>query len=549
MRFLGPLALCFLVLWAGPAASGPAAPRLVKASSKTRPDWTQTTPERPGRRCFVGNAQKESLSAALDAARQDAWNQAGQAAGAEVSSSIKDVESTEGSSATARTQVAAQAAIHGLSMDQRYEEEWMGADGKGYAVVWVLASMPEAEFQQAVVDAKANLVQLRAGRQERGQSTARIVDRAEALIIKGREQAASGFEDKARDDFQEAQGALQLAQASSSDDPDAQDRVQALLAKVQDELGQKELLLADFKAAVAQVVKAMKESNAPTAVVRATYGDSAFGGPMGPRLVQLVEDELARRDPGGVIPNGTFLSRLSRLGIPFQDLAGNADPVKVKALGVHSVVYVDYFQRPDGVELRLVLQSPSSGVLLAGARAVLPLAEVGGAAAEPAHLDVAEGALASFAAAQDLPQGLAVKLWPDRGESSTYTEGELIVLHTRVDKDCHLYLVHADSDGGVQLLYPNAWHPDSLVHAGDRLDVPAEQDDFQFRAIQPYGAEVIVALATLDPLPSLDGLPSQGFADLGHGEKILAALVKDYLALPGAKRGMCRTVYTTVGAQ
>jgi hypothetical protein len=210
-------------------------------------------------------------------------------------------------------------------------------------------------------------------------------------------------------------------------------------------------------------------------------------------------------------------------------------------------VTVDYYQRPDGVELQLNLLSPASGLLLAGARALLPQSALGSLQAAPPHLDVAAGALAVLDPAQDAAQSLDVKLWPDHGESSTYADGELIVLHARVAAACHLYLVHADSDGSVQLLYPNPWHDASGVAAGT-VDVPAEGDSFQFRAIRPYGAEVIVALATADPLESLEGRGGDGFAALGDGSAALRRVVAEYLAVPPARRGMSRAVYTTAGA-
>ena len=539
-----------LVACAGLAGSALAEPRMLQSSAASRPDWLRTTPSKPGVLYFVGTAQKQSLAEAMEAAAQDAWTQASQAAGAEVSSSYHEEEGTDTSTATEKLRVAALASIQGLVIGQRYTEEWGEKNKPGYAMAWVLAVLPEAAYREAVIGAKQKLAEIALRREDRQAELSAIVARAEALILQGRQQEASGFEDKAREAFQRAQGELQLALAEGAGtDPNTEERVQGLLAAAQGELGQKGLSLADFKAAMAELVKAMKSVNSPAAVVRATYQDSAFGGPMGPRLVKLVEDELARRSPGAVIPSATFLARLSKLRLSLQDLATGADEGQIRALGVHSVIFVDYFDRVDTVELHLTLQSSSTGVLLASVQAMMPKAMVGDLAAVPPRLEVAEKALASFGVAQTEAKGLNVKLWPDHGESSTYAEGELIILHARVDRDCHLYLVHADSDGSVQLLYPNPWHPSSKVAAGQVLDLPSAKDDFQFAAVQPYGAEVIVALASVDPLPGLDDVQGRDFTALGEGPATVAKVVASYLAQPGSKRGMSRTVYTTVSGQ
>ena len=544
---LGFWLILFLAV-AATAHAGTTAPTLIKASSKTRPAWADSTPSMAGKRCFVGTAQKASLAEALQAAAQDAWNQAAQAAGAEVTSSYREQDSTDAAQVQARTQVAAMASIQGLAVEQRYVEEW-GGDAP-FARVWVLATLPEDEFAQAVRDARQKLEELRTHRQGRRAELEKALAEAQDLILAGRRQAASGFEDRAREDFQRAQGELQLVLGEGAGgDPDVQDRAQSLLNEAATELAQKALVLADFKAAVERLARALVKNNAPAAVVRATYQGSAFGGPMGPRLVKLVEDELARRAPERVIPSATFLARLSALRLPLQDLAGAADPAKIGELGVHSFVYVDYYERPDGVELGLSLQSPASGLLLATSEALLPRSMVGDVPGPPPRLDVAQAALNSFAPAEAASAKVSVKLWPDHGESSTYTEGQLIVLHARVEKPCHLYLVHADSDGSVQLLYPNAWHSGSKVQATGTVDVPADTDSFQFRAVQPYGAEVIVALATLDPLPSLEAQPGDSFASLGKGGQALDAEVRDYRALPPTRRGISQAVYTTVGAK
>jgi hypothetical protein len=544
-RWLAALAGAALL---GPLPSaGMAASELIAATAKARPAWVDSTPVEAGLLSFVGSGQMASEASAIDAARQDAWDQAAQAAGAEVSSSYRETQSLTGGSVTATTRVASLAAIQGLQVTQRYVEEWGEKGQPSTLKVWVLAQLPRQAFQAAVADAGRKLADLAAGQRGRHAALEQGLGEAEALTLKGRQQAASGFADRARESFRRAQAELELTVAGAGmDEPDLRERGQGLLLTVRGELGQQGLGLADLQAAVGRLARAMTQQHLPAAVVRATYQGSAFGGPMGPRLVKLVEDELVRRAPGAVVPSATFLTRLARMKIPLEDLAGGMTPQALDGLGVHSVIYLDYYGRSDGVELTMSLQNPGNGLLLTATQALLPQALVGQLEPGPPHLEAAERTLAAFADAQAQPQGLDVKLWPDHGESSTYQEGQKIVLHARVAQDCYLYLVHADSDGALQLLQPNPWHPLARAAAGQVLDLPKAADAFDFVAIQPYGAELIVAIASTVPLPSLEATATEGFTDLKQGG---AGVVADYLALPTDKRGMSRTVYTTVAGQ
>jgi hypothetical protein len=83
------------------------------------------------------------------------------------------------------------------------------------------------------------------------------------------------------------------------------------------------------------------------------------------------------------------------------------------------------------------------------------------------------------------------------GGDKVYRGGEKMVFVTRVNQDCHLGLVCHQQDGSVVLLFPNPYHPDSMVKANEDTRIPSVVDpSFEIVVGPPYGTDRVEAIAS-----------------------------------------------------
>lgn len=92
-----------------------------------------------------------------------------------------------------------------------------------------------------------------------------------------------------------------------------------------------------------------------------------------------------------------------------------------------------------------------------------------------------------------------VTLTSTRGDGATYQVGEPVSFEFRSERDCYLTLLDVGTSGHITILYPNAFHRDTFVKAGQVVTVPASDRDFKMTVSSPPGREMVVALATTRP--------------------------------------------------
>ena len=105
----------------------------------------------------------------------------------------------------------------------------------------------------------------------------------------------------------------------------------------------------------------------------------------------------------------------------------------------------------------------------------------------------------------------------------------------RSNRDAYVRLYHVDTAGKTRLVFPHAYAPDAAVRAEQVLRIPAKGAPFSLRTGEPFGAEMIKAVASRSPLPS----PSAGwaaggspFAELGASPGPARELRKSLEAAP-----------------
>lgn len=93
------------------------------------------------------------------------------------------------------------------------------------------------------------------------------------------------------------------------------------------------------------------------------------------------------------------------------------------------------------------------------------------------------------------PQPLTINVWTDK---STYVVGETMRVYYTVNQPAYIYLYDIQPDGGVRLVFPNAYSQDNFVSAGTH--VLPDHPSYHYTVTHPTGVEKLQIFASLTPL-------------------------------------------------
>jgi hypothetical protein len=118
-----------------------------------------------------------------------------------------------------------------------------------------------------------------------------------------------------------------------------------------------------------------------------------------------------------------------------------------------------------------------------------------------------------------------VDVWVDRGDGGVYRPGDKLYVYFKSDRDCYLTLIDFPPQGGVTIIFPNAYHSNNFVRANRIYRIPAPSYGFDFIVEGPPGTEVIKAIATLGrinltprALSEYGGYEESGFAEVAKND-------------------------------
>jgi len=77
--------------------------------------------------------------------------------------------------------------------------------------------------------------------------------------------------------------------------------------------------------------------------------------------------------------------------------------------------------------------------------------------------------------------------------------GEKIVYSLKCSKDCYVIMINADSQGNVNLMFPNKHNQNNFLTGGKQLEIPSTEmrkKDFEFEVFPPVGEETVKVIAT-----------------------------------------------------
>ena len=139
--------------------------------------------------------------------------------------------------------------------------------------------------------------------------------------------------------------------------------------------------------------------------------------------------------------------------------------------------------------------------LARGALKILPLAEGNGPNRKK---------LLDMVAKQDRPFEMSAN-------KEIFTLGDPVELRMTIPFDGYLNVITVDSQDNATVLFPNSFHADHAVKAGE-FRIPTEQMEFQLPASEPIGPTLIVAFVTADPVnfytSTLDDRNADGSIDV-----------------------------------
>lgn len=95
-----------------------------------------------------------------------------------------------------------------------------------------------------------------------------------------------------------------------------------------------------------------------------------------------------------------------------------------------------------------------------------------------------------------IPHQFNLSLTTETGRTQ-YQAGEQTVFRIYADRDAYLVLLDHQCDGTTVLLFPNRFHPDSLIRGGESVSIPdAGQNSFRLVVGPPFGDDRIEAVAS-----------------------------------------------------
>ena len=174
----------------------------------------------------------------------------------------------------------------------------------------------------------------------------------------------------------------------------------------------------------------------------------------------------------------------------------------------------------------------------------------------PERVEIARKSLAglqdlrdSIRRAEAGKRNFKVSLWL-KDAKKLWKSGEELVIHFRSERDCWLNLFHIACDGSVQLIFPNQWHPDGFVHGGRDYAIPSDQMEFKFEISEPYGADMVLAVATGVKTEALYAYtPGVRFRGIEGGTRGITVKAKDAMAgLAADQKAEALVTFTTLAA-
>ena len=537
---------------------------LVWSSQEKRPEWTTKEPEsKEGTLFFIGlsgkfNTEKE----ARDDAQRHAINNVVKYISTDVRDKFERLIVSEGLSSgiidptkvvKSFEEQLSSAVARRVKTSEWYIEKYQRKQGKEketYYMVYLLAVVPQPEIDRVIAE------QIRYQQEiiTASKSANEKLTKAKLLVIEADNESASGpvqammkyqtaikyaEESKATvSGFTELKGMLEVYETFISC---AEDKIKHIRTNPETIL-------------TAGILGLSKNPDKPitVAIAKITYQQTDLSSEFANYLIPKIESIMSReKSLYTVIAQKVFQDESRKHRSSIEDcLSGNlVGATNTVMSSINTLFFAHYWERENDIEIKMELIEIGKGALLGSTSVELPKTMFPQDISYKPNNDlIAQEGLKAFSSVS-ADKDFKIRVWADKGEGSVYKKNEIVKFCFRSNKDCFVYLYHMDASGAVKLLFPNSFNKINLVKANQVYTIPDETMNFDFQITEPFGAEMVKAIASLQPIKDLEITPlEKGFRNIGKitDAKTTAIITRSIEAVP--KEGLAENtcVITTI---
>lgn len=220
-----------------------------------------------------------------------------------------------------------------------------------------------------------------------------------------------------------------------------------------------------------------------------SYRDSRASGEFGQRLEREFRNAFAA--------DGTIVVRTDRSG-------------------QNPILRGEYWEDSQQVEVRTYLED-QQGTQFVSVSAFFDRSKLGEMKLKPDNFAQYKAAVVELSDPKTaVEEDFSIKIWSDRGTNPVYQKDEKMMFYLRSTRDCYLRLLFRTVDGTHAQIYPNKWGAADQLQANRVYAFPAGNAGFEFVVQEPFGAEIVKAIASTSKLPQLEGEEAGGIIILNE---------------------------------
>lgn len=266
-----------------------------------------------------------------------------------------------------------------------------------------------------------------------------------------------------------------------------------------------------------------------------TYQNTQIASPFSKFFKQLLENQLAE------VVGWTVVQEAHDV----QTRSANIARAFTQASGADYQLTGTYWERSADMEFRSALHRISDGKIVARAAATVDTRVLQQAPfnIKPENFSQALKDLQAFGRDEVKQEGLSLDVWTNKGdENLIFTEGEEVTVYVRVNAPAYVRFIYHLADGTRTLLLDSHYVEDTTRP----YEIPQT-----FECADPFGVEVLQAIARSTPFESLDTVEIDGYQVLKQDLSSFLANTRSAATKQGetVQQAEDRVVVTTVARQ
>lgn len=104
---------------------------------------------------------------------------------------------------------------------------------------------------------------------------------------------------------------------------------------------------------------------------------------------------------------------------------------------------------------------------------------------------------------------ISLEITTHLGDNQKFVDGDTISFFVSLDKDAYLLIIYQTADKKLIQILPNSYQKKNYYHRGEFIQVPDDDQQFNFKVSPPFGHEKIMAYASTRPFPFLPGITTK----------------------------------------